>query len=162
MAVNRAVASHAGWLGSRAGENEVKKAWDEKPLLNLHRKTFHLGQLTRNSSSRSSTRATSGAPSWSPPTCLSTDERRQLPPQAQQGNRRIPTSRRSRGGIGRSANAVSTCSFNIPTPTNLLPSVITSGVHDHAAPVAQYIGAIDTGGRGHGVIPKTGCRRGSA
>ena len=28
--------------------------------------------------------------------------------------------------------------------TDLLPSVITTVVHDHAAPVAQYLGAIDT------------------
>ena len=46
--------------------------------------------------------------------------------------------------IGHTVNAVSTRSFNVPTPTNLLPSVITSVVHDHAAPVAQYLGAIDT------------------
>ena len=72
------------------------------------------------------------------------DERRELPTQAQQGNRRVPSSRRSRGRIARTANAVSTCSFNVPTPTNLLPSVITSVVHDHTAPVAQYLGAIDT------------------
>ena len=39
---------------------------------------------------------------------------------------------------------VSTCSFNVSTLTDLLPSVITSVVHDHAAPVAQYLGAIDT------------------
>ena len=41
-------------------------------------------------------------------------------------------------------NPVSTCSFNISTPIDLLPSVITSVVHDHAAPVAQYLGALDT------------------
>ena len=35
-------------------------------------------------------------------------------------------------------------SCNAATPTNLLPSVITSVVHDHAAPVAHYLGAIDT------------------
>ena len=57
---------------------------------------------------------------------------------------RVPSSRRSRGRIGRTVNAVSTCSFNFPTPTNLLPSVITSVVHDHTAPVAQYLSANDT------------------
>ena len=71
------------------------------------------------------------------------NERRELPAQAQQGNRRVQSSRRSRGRIGRTVNAVSSCSFNVSTPTNLLPSVITSVVHDHAAPVAQYLGAID-------------------
>ena len=35
------------------------------------------------------------------------DERRELPPQAQQGERRVPSFRRSRGKIGRTANAVS-------------------------------------------------------
>ena len=44
----------------------------------------------------------------------------------------------------RTANAVSACSCNAAAPTNLLPSVITSVVHDHAAPVAHYLGAIDT------------------
>ena len=44
----------------------------------------------------------------------------------------------------RTANAVSSCSCNAATPTNLLPSVIMSVVHDHAAPVAQYLGAIDS------------------
>ena len=44
----------------------------------------------------------------------------------------------------RTANAVSSCSCNAATPTNLLPSVITSVVHDHAAPVAHYLGALDT------------------
>ena len=34
---------------------------------------------------------------------------------------------------------------HVPTLTNLLPSVITSVVHDHAAPVAQYLSAIDSG-----------------
>ena len=74
------------------------------------------------------------------------DERRKLQAQAQQRERRVPSSRRSRGRIGRTVNAVSTCSFNVPTPTNLLPSVITSVVHDHAAPVAQYLSAIDKQG----------------
>ena len=60
-------------------------------------------------------------------------------------NRRVPSSRRSRERIGRTTNAVSTCSFNVPTSTNLLPSVITSVVHDRTAPVAQYLGAIDIG-----------------
>ena len=72
------------------------------------------------------------------------NERRELPAQAQQGNRRVQSSRRSRGRIGRTVNAVSSCSFNVSTPTNLLPSVITSVVHDHAAPVAQYLGTIDS------------------
>ena len=78
-----------------------------------------------------------------PPCPLPGDGRRKLPPQAQQGNRRLASSRRSRGRIRRTVNAVSTRSFNVPTPTNLMPSVITSVVHDHAAPVAQYLGAID-------------------
>ena len=39
---------------------------------------------------------------------------------------------------------MSSCSCNVPTPTNLLPSVIKSVIHDLAAPVAQYLGAIDT------------------
>ena len=64
-------------------------------------------------------------------------------PQAQQGNRRLPSSGRSRGRIGRTVNAVSSCSFNVYTLTDSLPSVITSVVHGHAAPVAQYLGAID-------------------
>ena len=78
-----------------------------------------------------------------PPRAHPGDERRKLPTQAQQGNRRVSSSRRSRGRIGRTVNAVSTCSFNVPTPTNLLASVIASVVHDNAAPVAQYLGAID-------------------
>ena len=48
------------------------------------------------------------------------DERRKLPPQAQPGNSRVPSSRRSRGRIGRTVNAVSTCSFNVPTLANWL------------------------------------------
>ena len=77
------------------------------------------------------------------------DERRELPPQVQQGNRRVPSSRRSRGRIGRTVNAVSTRSFNVPTPTNLLASIITSVVHEHAAAVDQYLGVIDiSAGRG--------------
>ena len=75
------------------------------------------------------------------------DERRELPPQAQPGERRVSSFRRSRGRIGHTANAVSSCSCNVPTPTNLLPSVITSVVHDLAAPVAQYLGAIDSRSR---------------
>ena len=71
------------------------------------------------------------------------DERRQLPPQAQPGNRRVPSSRRSRGRIGRTVNPVPSCSFNVSTLTDLLTSVITSVVHDLAAPVAHYLGAID-------------------
>ena len=47
-----------------------------------------------------------------------------------------------RGRIGRTVNAVSTCSSNVPTLTNLLPSVITSVVHGSAAPVAQCRSAI--------------------
>ena len=78
-----------------------------------------------------------------PPCAHPGDERRKLPTQAQQGNRRVSSSRRSRGRIGRTVNAVSTCSFNVPTPTNLLALVIASVVHDNAAPVAQYLGAID-------------------
>ena len=46
---------------------------------------------------------------------------------------------RSRLRIGRTVNAVSSCCCNVATLTDLLPSV----VHDHAAPVAQYLGAID-------------------
>ena len=88
----------------------------------------------------------SAAGSAHPPRPHPGDERRELPAQAQQGNRRLPSSRRSRGKIGRTLNAVSSRSFNVPTPTNLLPSVITSVVHDHAAPVAQSLGAIDTVG----------------
>ena len=72
------------------------------------------------------------------------DERRKLPPQEQQGNRRVPSSRRSLGRIGRTVNAVSSCSFNVSTLTDLLPSVIISVVHDSAAPVAQLLGAIET------------------
>ena len=45
--------------------------------------------------------------------------------------------------MGRTVNAVSTCSRNVSTLTRLLPSIITSVVHDHAAPVVQYLGAID-------------------
>ena len=67
-----------------------------------------------------------------------------LPTQAQPGERRLAGSGRWRGRIGRTVNAVSSCSFNVSTLTDLLPSVITSVVHDHAAPVAQYLGAIDT------------------
>ena len=77
------------------------------------------------------------------------DERRKLQAQAQPGERRVSSSRRWRGRIGRTINAVSSCSFNVSTLTDLLPSVITSVVHDHAAPVAQYLGAID----------RWGCRR---
>ena len=44
---------------------------------------------------------------------------------------------------GRTANAVSSCSCNAAALPHLLPSVITSVVHDHAAPVAHYLGAID-------------------
>ena len=73
------------------------------------------------------------------------DERRELPAQAQPGNRRVPSSRRSRGRIGRTVNAAHSYSCNAAAPTNLLPSVITSVVHDHAAPVAHYLGAIDKG-----------------
>ena len=71
------------------------------------------------------------------------DERRELPAQSQPGNRRLAGSGRSRGRIKRTVNAASTLPFNGPTPTSLLPSVITPVVHDHAAPVAQYLGAID-------------------
>ena len=78
-----------------------------------------------------------------PPRAHPGDERRELPPQAQPGNRRLPSSRRWRERIGRTVNAVSSCSFNVSTLTDLLPSVITSVVHDLAAPVAQYLGAID-------------------
>ena len=49
-----------------------------------------------------------------PPRPLPGDERRKLPPQAQQGNRRLASSRRSRGRIGRTVNAVSTCSLTSP------------------------------------------------
>ena len=56
----------------------------------------------------------------------------------------MPSSRRSRGRIGRTVNPVPSCSFNVSTLTDLLTSVITSVVHDLAAPVAQYLGAIDT------------------
>ena len=52
---------------------------------------------------------------------------------------------RWRGRIGRTVNAAHSYSFNVSTPTNLLPSVITPVVHDHAAPVAQYLGAFDRG-----------------
>ena len=98
--------------------------------------------------SMSGSRSWLGAPNRSPagpahpPPPHPRNERRELLPPAQQGNSRVPSSRRSRGRIGRTVNAVSTCSFNVPTPTNVLPSVITSVVHDHAAPapVAQYLG----------------------
>ena len=44
----------------------------------------------------------------------------------------------------RTANAARSYSCNVSTPTNLLPSVITPVVHDHAAPVAHYLGALDS------------------
>ena len=43
----------------------------------------------------------------------------------------------------RTANAVSSCSCNAAALPHLLPSVITTVVHDHGAPVAQYLGALD-------------------
>ena len=70
------------------------------------------------------------------------DERRELPTQAQSGERRLASSRRSRGGIGRTVNTVSSCSFNVPSPLDLPTSVITSVVRDSAAPVAHIIGAL--------------------
>ena len=70
------------------------------------------------------------------------DERRELPAQAQQGERFPAGFRRTRRRIAAPPNAVSSCSCNAAAPTNLLPSVITSVVHDHAAPVAHYLGAL--------------------
>ena len=65
-------------------------------------------------------------------------------------------SRRSRGRIGRTVNPVPSCSLNVSTLTNLLTSVITSVVHDHAAPVAHYLGALDNSGGLQRVWPAPG------
>ena len=46
--------------------------------------------------------------------------------------------------LGTSANPVSSYSSTAATLPDLLPSVITSVVHDSAAPVAHYSAAIDT------------------
>ena len=74
------------------------------------------------------------------------DERRQLPPQAQPGERRLASSREA----GRRITHRQRCPFLLPL-TDLLPSVIVPVVHDSAAPVAQLLDAIDT--------PRTGGRR---
>ena len=71
------------------------------------------------------------------------DERRQLLPQAQQGERCLASTGRSRPRIGRTVNAVSSYSSNAATLPDLLPSVITSVVHDSAAPAAQLPTALD-------------------
>ena len=80
-------------------------------------------------------RSAAGPPE--PPRPHPGNERRQLPAQAQQGNRRVPSSGRSRGRIGCTVNAVSSCSFNVSTPTDLLQPVITSAVHDYSAPISR-------------------------
>ena len=56
----------------------------------------------------------------------------------------VPSSGRSRKNRAHRQRCRHSSSFKVSTPTNLLPSVITPVVHDHAAPVAQYLGAIDT------------------
>ena len=81
-----------------------------------------------------------------PPRPHTGDERRELPSQAQQGERRVPRFGRSRRRIGCTVNAVSSCSRNVSTLTNLLPSDIASVVHDHAAPVAQFLGTLHING----------------
>ena len=78
-----------------------------------------------------------------PPRPNSGDERRKLPPQAQERERRVSSSRRFRRRIGRTVNAVSSCSYNVATLPDLLPSVVTSVVHDSAAPVAHLLAALN-------------------
>ena len=71
-----------GFTTAAALVHELMEARDERRLLNLQRQLSRLSlliidelgfvpcpPLARNSSSRSSANATSGAPSWSPPTC---------------------------------------------------------------------------------------------
>ena len=70
--------------------------------------------------------------------------RRWIRAKVQQRERRSSSPRRSRRRIGRTINAVSYCSCNVATLPHLLPSVITSVVHDSTTPVAQLLGAIDS------------------
>ena len=71
------------------------------------------------------------------------DELQVTRPQTQPGQRWVPSSRRFRRRIDRAVNVVSYYSCNVATLPDLLPSVIMSVVHDSAAPVAQFLGAID-------------------
>ena len=70
--------------------------------------------------------------------------RRWIRAKVQQRERRSSSPIRSRRRIGRTVNAVSYCSCNVATLPHLLPSVITSVVHDSTTPVAQLLGAIDS------------------
>ena len=64
------------------------------------------------------------------------NERRKLQAEAQRGELFLASTCPSRRRIDRTVNAVSS-SFNVYTLTDSLPSVITTVVHDHAAPVVN-------------------------
>ena len=61
----------------------------------------------------------------------------------QWGERRAPSSRRSRRRMGRTVNAVSSHSCNVAMLPDLLPSIITPVVRDSAALVAQLPRSLD-------------------
>ena len=89
------------------------------------------------------------------PCAHSGDERRGLPAQGQPGERRVPSSGRTRRSMGRTVGAASPCYLNVATLPDLLPAAIMSVVHDSAAPVHQFPGAIDAfevGVRGRDIV----------
>ena len=71
------------------------------------------------------------------------DERRELPPQAQPGERPLPALRRTGRRLAHT-DAVPSRSQNSGYFTCLRPPVIGQVVHDSSASVAQLLGAIDT------------------
>ena len=72
------------------------------------------------------------------------DERRDLPPQAQPGEHRVPSSGQFRRRKDITINALSSCSCNAATLPDLLPPIIMSVAHHSAAPMVRFLGALDT------------------
>ena len=72
------------------------------------------------------------------------DERRQLPPQAQQGDRRTAATRRAGRRLGYPCTVLSR-SQTVPTPPAIRPSIITPVVHDSSAAVVRFANALDRG-----------------
>ena len=69
-----------------------------------------------------------------------------------------PNPKRSRRRIGRTVNSVSSCSCNVATLPDVLPSVITSVVRDSAAPVAQLPEGPDRERDTHSIYVLVYCR----
>ena len=177
-----------GFTTAAALVHELMEARDERRLLNLQRQLSRLGLLIidelgfvplsppgRNSSSRCSASATSGAHHGDhQPAFRRVDRgvRRGThhrsaagpahPPRAHPGDERRATGSSAAGrtpprNLQRSRkrhNAPSTPSLPTHVASATLPSVIMSVAHDSTVPVAQFLGAIDNSGvRTNPILP---------